>query len=53
MYSDGKKIKKIKNKIKKKMVLMNLFAGQEQRSRHREKSCGHSGERRRWDEMRK
>ena len=33
-----------------KMVLMNLFAGQEQRLRRRERICGHSRERREWDE---
>ena len=27
-----------------KMVLMNLFAGKEWRRRHREWTCGHSGE---------
>ena len=27
---------------KKKMALMNLFAGQEWRCRHREQICGHS-----------
>ena len=32
------------------MVLMNLFAGQEYR--HRKQTCGHSGGRRGWDELR-
>ena len=27
----------------RKMVLMNLFAGQERRGRHREQTCGHCG----------
>ena len=27
-----------------KMVLMDLFAGQQWRHRHREQTCGHSGE---------
>ena len=31
------------------MVLMNLFARQEQRLRHREQTYGHSGERRGWE----
>ena len=33
------------------MVQMNLFPRQEQRCRHRERTCGHSGERRgtRWE----
>ena len=26
------------------MVQMNLFAGQEQKGRHRERTCGHEGE---------
>jgi len=30
----------------RKMVLMNLFAGQQWRSRHREQACGHSSGRR-------
>jgi len=33
----------------RKMVLMNLFAGQQWRRRHREQTCGHNGERRGWD----
>ena len=36
----------------RKMVLMNLFAGQQKRHRHREQACGHSGERRGWDDLR-
>ena len=32
------------------MVQMNLFAGQEQRCRHREGVCGHRGGRGGWDE---
>ena len=32
------------------MVQMNLFAGQEQRRRHREGACGHRGVRGGWDE---
>ena len=35
----------------RKMVLINLFAGQEQTPRHREQTCGHSGRRRGWDEF--
>ena len=31
---------------------MNLFAGQEQRCKYREPTCGHSGGRRGWDELR-
>ena len=27
----------------RKIVLMNLFAGQEKRRRHREQTCGHGG----------
>ena len=34
------------------MVPMNLFAGQEQRGRHREQTCGHSRERKRWGKLR-
>ena len=30
---------------------MNLFAGQEQRHRHREQTCGHSGRWEGWDEL--
>ena len=29
-----------------------LFGGQQWRCRHREKTCGHSGGRREWDELR-
>ena len=36
----------------RKMVWINLFAGQEQRRRCRERICEHSGERREWDELR-
>ena len=36
----------------RKMVLMNLFAEQEQRYRQREWTCGHSRGRRGWDERR-
>ena len=36
----------------KKMVLMNLFAEQQWRHRHREQSCGYSGGRRGWDKLR-
>ena len=35
----------------RKMVLMNLFAGQQWRRRHREQICGHSVGRRGWDEL--
>ena len=28
----------------RKMVLLNLFSGQQWRLRHREQTCGHSGE---------
>ena len=35
----------------RKMVLMNLFTGQQWR--HRKPTCGHSGGRRGWDEWRK
>lgn len=34
------------------MVLVNLFAGQQRRCRHREKTCGHGGARRGWTELR-
>ena len=27
----------------RKMVVMNLFVGQEQRCRHRKQTCGHNG----------
>ena len=33
-------------------VLMNLFAEQQQRRKHREQTCGHSGGRRGWDKLR-
>ena len=36
----------------RKMVLMNLFVGQQWRRRHREWTCGHSGRRTGWDEWR-
>ena len=35
----------------RKMVLMNLFAGQQWRRRHRDQICGHSVGRRGWDEL--
>ena len=35
-----------------KIVLMNLFAGQQWRLRYREQTCGHSVGRRGWDELR-
>ena len=35
----------------RKMVLMNLFAGQEQRCGYREETWGYSGRRRGWDEL--
>ena len=35
----------------RKMVQMNIFAGQEQRHRCREWMCGHSGGRSGWDEL--
>ena len=31
---------------------MKLFAGQQKRHRHKEQTCGHSGGRRGWDELR-
>ena len=34
------------------MVLINRFAGQEERCRHRPQACGHSRGRRGWDELR-
>ena len=37
----------------RKMVLMTLFAGQQWRYRHREKTCVHKEGRRGWDELRK
>ena len=36
----------------RKIVLKNLCAGQGQRDRHREQTCGHSWGRRGWDELR-
>ena len=36
----------------RKIVLMNLFAGQQWRSRHRKQICGHSRGRRGQDEWR-
>ena len=36
----------------RKMVLMNLIAGQQWKHRHKEQICGHSGEKRVWDELR-
>ena len=36
----------------RKMVLMNLFAGQQKRHRHKEQTCGHSEGRRGWDNLR-
>ena len=36
----------------RKMVRMNLFAGQEWRRRDREWTYGHNGRRRRWGEFR-
>ena len=36
----------------RKMILMNLFAGQQWRHRHREQTSGHRGGRRGWDEWR-
>ena len=36
----------------RKMVLMNLFSGQEERLRHREQTNGYSGHRRGWDKLR-
>ena len=34
------------------MVLMNPFAGQQWRHRHREQACEHSGGRRGWEKLR-
>ena len=34
-----------------KIILMNLFAGQQWRYRHKEQTCGHRGERREWDKL--
>ena len=36
----------------RKVVQMNLFAGQEERCRCREQLCGHRGERRGWVQLR-
>ena len=36
----------------KKMVLVNLFAEQQQRLRYKEETCGHSRGRRGWDRLR-
>ena len=36
----------------RKMVMMNLFSGQQWRCKHREHTCGHSVGRRGWDEWR-
>ena len=36
----------------RKMVLMNLFPGQEYRLRHKEQIYGHNKEKRGWDELR-
>ena len=36
----------------RKMVELSPCAGQQQRRRHREQTCGHSGGRRGWDELR-
>ena len=33
--------------------MVNLFAGQQWRCRHREQTFGHSGGRREWDKLRK
>ena len=33
------------------MALMNLFAGQQRRRRHREQTFKHNGGRRRWDKL--
>ena len=35
----------------RKIILMNLSAGQKYRLRHRERTCGHSGGRRGWDKL--
>ena len=34
----------------RKLVLMDRSAGQQWRCRYRKQTCGHSGERRRWDD---
>ena len=36
----------------RKMVLMSLFAGQKERHRCREHTCGHRRQRRGWDKQR-
>ena len=36
----------------RKMIVMNLSAGQRWRRRHREQTFGHSAGRRGWDELR-
>ena len=36
----------------RKILLMNLFARQQWIRRHREQTCGHSRERRGWEELR-
>ena len=36
----------------RKMVLINLFAGQQWRRIHRKQTCGHSGVRTGWDKLR-
>ena len=36
----------------RKMALMNLFAGQQRRCRHREQTRGHIGRGKRWDDQR-
>ena len=36
----------------RKMVLMNLFAGQQWRLRQREQTCGHAEGWREWDQLR-
>ena len=36
----------------RRMVLVNLSAGQQWRRRHSEQTCGHSEGRRGWDELR-
>ena len=43
------KVTKRKTVESRKIVLMNLFAGQQWRCRHREQTCGNSGGRRGWD----
>ena len=37
----------------RKMVLMNLLAGQQWRCRCKQKTCGHNGERRGWEEWKR